>query len=190
MNAIRQGRPEHVPMPSFQYYKSEPQDPLTFFINTLTGIGGSCKTVDDYCLVNSSIDQQADGITVNAIKELPGYNIGSFTNASARELENVQTFIVKGSFAVAESGAVWINEKSMVNRLLPFISRQLVIVVEEKNIVDNLHKAYELITVNEEGYGVFIAGPSKTADIEQALVIGAHGPLSLQVFIIKDPNKS
>ena len=37
-----------------------------------------------------------------------------------------------------------------------------------------------------EGYGVFISGPSKTADIEQSLVIGAQAALSLNIFLIKN----
>jgi L-lactate dehydrogenase complex protein LldG len=51
--------------------------------------------------------------------------------------------------------------------------------------VPTLHEAYQQLAVNEAGYGVFKAGPSKTADIEQSLVIGEHGSMSLLVFIIK-----
>jgi L-lactate dehydrogenase complex protein LldG len=48
-----------------------------------------------------------------------------------------------------------------------------------------MQAAYARIQVAAGGYGVFIAGPSKTADIEQSLVIGAHGPLALTVFVIE-----
>ena len=105
---------------------------------------------------------------------------------SKDNLYEVEVAIVKGGIAVAENGAIWVTEKNMVDRMLPFSCEQLVIVIEEKNIVHNLHEAYDAINISDEGYCVFIAGPSKTADIEQSLVIGAHGPVALQVLIIKE----
>jgi L-lactate dehydrogenase complex protein LldG len=47
-----------------------------------------------------------------------------------------------------------------------------------------MHQAYDALTFGRAEFGTFIAGPSKTADIEQSLVIGAHGPRSLTVFCI------
>ena len=47
--------------------------------------------------------------------------------------------------------------------------------------------SYQLIHNTDYGYGVFISGPSKTADIEQSLVIGAHGAGSLTIFILDQP---
>jgi len=88
--------------------------------------------------------------------------------------------------AIAENGAIWVTEKNMGNRILPFSCEQLILVIEETNIVNNMHEAYNLLNVAEDGYGVFIAGPSKTADIEQSLVIGAHGRISFKVFIINN----
>jgi L-lactate dehydrogenase complex protein LldG len=59
------------------------------------------------------------------------------------------------------------------------------VVISAERIVPTLHEAYEIIGTGDYGFGAFIGGPSKTADIEQALVLGAHGPLSMTVFILK-----
>jgi L-lactate dehydrogenase complex protein LldG len=91
---------------------------------------------------------------------------------------------LKGSLGVAENGAVWLYESQMINRLLPFICQQLVLVLETRQLVPTMHQAMQQVHPGSEGYGVFIAGPSKTADIEQSLVIGAHGPVGLTVYLI------
>ena len=92
---------------------------------------------------------------------------------------------IKGTVAVAENGAVWVYESQMKNRLLPFICQHLVLVIDKKDIVATMHDAYDKINVGDEGFGVFIAGPSKTADIEQSLVIGAHGARSTAVYVVE-----
>lgn len=107
---------------------------------------------------------------------------------SAAELETVDIAYITGTLAVAENAAIWVTEKDMVNRALPFICKQLVLVVHENQLVNNLHEAYSVLNVAADGYGAFIAGPSKTADIEQSLVIGAHGPLGLTVYIVANPS--
>ena len=76
----------------------------------------------------------------------------------------------------------------MGHRVLPFICQHLVIVIHQKDIVPAMHEAYELLSRKPYDYGCFIAGPSKTADIEQSLVIGAHGPRSMTVFVLLTAN--
>lgn len=93
--------------------------------------------------------------------------------------------MVKGEFAVAENGAVWLNDSKNRHRSLYFIAQNIVIVVPKEAIVNNMHEAYEQVNFDNSKYGVFVSGPSKTADIEQSLVIGAHGPKSGYVIFVE-----
>lgn len=108
---------------------------------------------------------------------LPG--CGTFNPDSLedpRELDGTDLAIVEGEFGVAENGAVWLGQK-VRHRGLYFISEALMIVIPSGSIVSDMHEAYRRLEADfgDRGYGVFISGPSKTADIEQALVFGAHG---------------
>ncbi|MBE0492117.1 MAG: LUD domain-containing protein [Sulfurospirillum sp.] len=99
-------------------------------------------------------------------------------------LEDVDLAIVEGEFGVAENGAVWVKNPKNKHRVLYFIAQRLLIIVPKGALVDTMHEAYERVKFNTSGYGTFISGPSKTADIEQALVIGAHGPTDACVLFV------
>ncbi|WP_178984303.1 LutC/YkgG family protein [Winogradskyella helgolandensis] len=99
------------------------------------------------------------------------------------ELEDLDILILESDIGVAENGALWLSDNQIPIRVLPFITKHLVLVLNKENIVPFLHQAYQKIASSETDFGVFISGPSKTADIEQSLVIGAQGALSLTVFI-------
>ncbi len=98
------------------------------------------------------------------------------------ELESVDWAIMPGLFGVAENGAIWVTDEKVPHRAIYFIVQHLALVLPADQLVHNMHEAYDRLTVGTSSLGVFISGPSKTADIEQSLVIGAHGPRSLTVF--------
>ena len=100
----------------------------------------------------------------------------------ATESESV---LLYGKMGVAENGAIWVDETCFPERLLPFIEGKLVLLVDGNMIVRDMHDAYAAIDGKLQGFGVFISGPSKTADIEQSLVYGAHGAISLDVVILR-----
>ena len=100
------------------------------------------------------------------------------------KLDKVECLVLHGNFGVAENGAIWLEDKDMPNRLLPFITQHLILQMDIKEIVPTMEDAYRRINLRETGFGVFISGPSKTADIEQSLVYGAHGAKELTVLLV------
>ena len=102
--------------------------------------------------------------------------------ATTAELAGVTLAVLRGGPAVIENGAVWVDERDMGHRALPYACEHLVLIVEEGDLVETMHEAYAQIAPSGR-FGCFIAGPSKTADIEQSLVIGAQGPRSLVVVM-------
>ena len=105
------------------------------------------------------------------------------TIASAADLNGTDVGIIQGELGVAENGCVWIPQ-TMKERAVCFISEELVILLDKDNIVSNMHEAYKRIQMPHYGYGVFISGPSKTADIEQALVMGAKAARGVTVILV------
>lgn len=96
--------------------------------------------------------------------------------------EKPDFFIYESMLGVAENGALWCQNLG-TNREKLFMCNDLIIKIKAENIVANMHQAYEKISFDNREFGTFIAGPSKTADIEQSLVIGAHGAMSLTIFV-------
>ena len=106
------------------------------------------------------------------------------TIAEARDLDGTDVGIVEGKIGVAENGCIWIPQ-TMKEKAVCFISEYLVIVLDRQSIVNNMHEAYKRIEFDSTyNFGTFISGPSKTADIEQALVMGAQAARGVTVIIL------
>ncbi|TWI85439.1 L-lactate dehydrogenase complex protein LldG [Lacibacter cauensis] len=183
---ITANKPELVELPSIDLNAViQYSDLVQQYKTVLQSIGGGTVELQNLASLKQELESRvAKGdFVVNRIAAL-GEVSDSLASLTADELAAVDTAYLQGAVAVAENGAIWLYESQMGNRLLPFICQHLVIVIERKNIVPTMHHAYKQIESAKEGFGVFLAGPSKTADIEQSLVIGAHGARSLIVYII------
>jgi len=159
-------------------------DRVQKLIGILQGIGGSVVTVsqEEDIVVYLKAKFQPGGRWISLVPHLHVDAVPE--NVDPHRLENVQLAILPGHFAVAENGAVWITSDNMGDRALPFICEHLALEVRQADIVDTMRDAYHRIASSSYAFGTFIAGPSKTADIEQSLVLGAHGPKSLTLFLI------
>jgi L-lactate dehydrogenase complex protein LldG len=116
---------------------------------------------------------------------IPSRDVDPHAIRDPHQLEDVDFAVLKGQLAVAENAAVWVTDECVPDRVIYFIAQHVALVVGAHAIVHNMHEAYERLRFEGAGFGCFISGPSKTADIEQSLVIGAHGARSLRVFLLE-----
>jgi L-lactate dehydrogenase complex protein LldG len=120
-------------------------------------------------------------------------NVNLAVTDDPHDLASVDLAILPGELAVAENAAVWVNAARVRQRVAYFLAQHVILVVPYDRIVSNMHETYAWLQQSADGqspfgettWGTFISGPSKTADIEQSLVIGAHGARSLHVLFTK-----
>lgn len=184
LTAIQQNKPDPTPLPDLLQFP-EASNLVSLYEKGLAGNGGKLVTAGSIDEVQQFVRQNysQDQLIASLVEGMPG-NVDVRNISDPHDLEHVELAILEGELGVSENGAIWMPEKNVVHRVLPFIAQHLIILLKKDSLLTNMHQAYEKVNVSEDGYGVFIAGPSKTADIEQSLVIGAHGPRSLTVFLL------
>jgi L-lactate dehydrogenase complex protein LldG len=189
LEAIRRLHPPAGLLPDLDRNWIRYDDPQRQFAAVLESVGGRCVVVHDTGDINRELSALPEFQHAKQICSLvPGVDgrVDLTAAGDPHELETLDFAVLPGEFAVAENGAVWVTDAGVAQRVVYFIAQHLALVVQASEVIDNLHQAYERLSFSSRGFGVFISGPSKTADIEQSLVIGAHGARSLTVFIRTD----
>jgi L-lactate dehydrogenase complex protein LldG len=175
-----------VKLPSYENFGMKFEDKFQTFSTMIESVGGKALVIDKKDLDKTIKELYPDEEQISTNVDFCSLgNFDSNMQEDVHNLKDIDLAIVKGNFAVAENGAIWMKNEENRHRALYFIAQNIVIVIDEKDILNNMHEAYEKIEFENAGYGVFISGPSKTADIEQSLVIGAHGPKSGYVIFTK-----
>lgn len=181
---LRRNVRETYDRPDLSFAKLEYQDPVEAFVETATTAAGSkvvrMKEGDDINDLIHNAYPEAKIIASNVEGVKADRNPDDV--ARPQDLDGTDVGVVEGTIACAENACVWIPQ-TMKEKAVCFIPEYLVVIVDRKNVVSNMHEAYARIVMPELGFGAFISGPSKTADIEQALVYGAQSCCGLTIIL-------
>jgi L-lactate dehydrogenase complex protein LldG len=184
--AVLNNQPASTELPNdLSFVQIDQEQVVNKFVEVITAIGGTVLPIDDLSDINAYVTAtfNATDELITFVPELAHYP--KFTGLEKpHQFVSTEFALFEPHFAVAENGAVWLTEDRMGHRVLPFICQHLGMLVRKESIVANMHEAYQLIEAQQYSFGTFIAGPSKTADIEQSLVLGAHGARSMMIFLI------
>lgn len=171
-------------------------DPVLKFSQILNHVGGAVHEIERVELVAEILGALPEFANARNVASLvPEAVRGNFPHEQVEDphlLAHLDWAVARGQFAVAENAAIWVRPANVVERTMLFLTQHLAIIVPKNNFAMHMHEAYRRLQADEQfgssgaGFGVFVSGPSKTADIEQSLVIGAHGCRSLQVFLLGD----
>lgn len=190
LQSIRSHAISSEPLPELQTEGVRFDDPMAKFCEVLAMVGGRGIHVATLAEAQQALSEiptyQSAKLRVSAIPGVGETNFDAAAVTDPHDFEAVDFAVLPGLVACAENAAVWVTDENVPHRVLYFLTQHLALVVPSRSLVHNLGQAYPRINVQSTRFSAWISGPSKTADIEQSLVIGAHGPRSLTVFLVDE----
>ncbi|HTP98234.1 MAG TPA: LUD domain-containing protein [Casimicrobiaceae bacterium] len=179
---VRRNQPAAVALPSLPVFAQPAGPAIERFKAGVTRMGGKV------------VDPPADGIEALVERLFPDAKViasaatevrgnRALAKAQPADLADVDVGIVRALFGVAETGSVWLTDRQFGVDSLGFLAQHLVVLLDPTRIVGSLHDAYRDAGAFDARYGVFMTGPSATADIEGILIHGAQGVRSLTVVL-------
>ena len=188
LRRVRQSQPPAVDLPALTGPWTTFDDLRSQFATTVQQVGGQVVMARDRAhadqLVKALASYQDAAKICSLVDGVGRSDVELLEVERPHDLADVDLTIAAGKFAVAENGAVWVSAAQVRHQAIYFLCQHLALVVPGDQIVHHMHEAYDRLASETSSFGVFISGPSKTADIEQSLVIGAQGPRSLTVVLI------
>lgn len=186
--ALRRNAPPAAAAPDLAGLGVVFADPLAQLARSIVAVGGAYVRVPDVAAADAAVaalpQAAAARKVVSLVAGVGAPNVDLAAIADPHALDDLDLAILPGRLAVAENAAVWVDGSALHHRAVFVITDHLVLVVAASDVVHHMHEAYERLAGRPRGYGLFISGPSKTADIEQVLVVGAQGARTCTLVIV------
>jgi L-lactate dehydrogenase complex protein LldG len=182
---VRKNQPPPQPMPLVPLFDTATGSALDSFKAALVSMGGK--------LADAPADGNLDALVARLFPDAKVICSATLEVAGNRPLDGVESpadlndvdvGVVRAVYGIAETGSVWITEAQFKVNTLGFLSQHLIVLLDPARILENLHYAYRERAQFDTGYGVFMTGPSATADIEGVLIHGAQGIRTLTVVLV------
>lgn len=172
-------------LPEVPGFPDEGEPVLPYFRKQLAAMGGRSFEVADAAAARAKVAElfPTAKVVCSAAPEVPGTRRIQDVH-DPHELNDVDVGVVRSPLGVAEAGAIWLTQGELVVNALGMLSQHLVVLLDPAAIVDTMHDAYGRIDLTASPYGVFLAGPSATGDIEGVIIHGAQGARSLTVLLL------
>lgn len=157
---------------------------LETFRSQLELMGGRSFEVPSAAAIQEKVTSlfPAAKVVCSTAPEIPGTKRIE-TIRDPHELADVDVGVIRSPLGVAEAGAIWVTQAELVVNALGVLSQHLIVLLDPAAIVETMHDAYARLDLAASPYGVFMAGPSATGDIEGVIVHGAQGARSLTVLL-------
>jgi L-lactate dehydrogenase complex protein LldG len=194
---MHKSRMETTPIDFESNIYPDPEDPLELvFAQQFSDAGGQfvfCENEEEFCYNISALTSDGTFGKIWCAEEWlsPLLRSAAISHLeSSAELESADTSITGCEFLIARTGSVLVSSKQVSGRRGPVYPHQHIVVCKTSQLVYNLKDALKNVKAKyPEGLPSMVSvitGPSRTADIEKTLVMGAHGPKEIYVFMIDD----
>lgn len=189
LSRIRATRVEPIAAPSLEFAPTRYSDKRARFEQMVIAAAGRVVDASGRSLADVLAELPEHATARTRCYEVPNCGLEDRVDERFRsDADHLLDFaLLRGEFGVAENGAIWVDDRRTRDRAVWFLAEHLAVVLDPERIVDTMHDAYATFSrdcaLDAGRFGMFLCGPSKTGDIEQALVIGAHGPRTLTVIL-------
>jgi L-lactate dehydrogenase complex protein LldG len=189
LDAVRASQPAAHPMPTIpHFHTNKPADLVATFCASIARMAGVVVTEDVPDLDSFLRARFPDAkVICSAIPEYAGtIKPASFNDWS--EASTIDVCISRSPMGVAETGSILLSDMELQVNTVAFLAHDLVVLLDPKQIVSNIHDAYQHPHFKQRQYSVLMTGPSGSGDIGGVVVHPAQAAKTLTVLLSPAPH--